>query len=70
MEINSRVTIYHCLLCVLVTQSSLTLCNPRAHQAPLSMEISRREYLSGLPFPSPLFALDHLNLHLCSQFNY
>ena len=24
-----------------------------AHQAPLSMELSRQEYLSGLPFPSP-----------------
>ena len=25
-----------------------------AHQAPLSMEFSRQEYWSGLPFPSPL----------------
>ena len=25
----------------------------RAHQAPLSMEFSRLEYWSGLPFPSP-----------------
>ena len=24
-----------------------------AHQAPLSMEFSRQEYCSGLPFPSP-----------------
>ena len=24
-----------------------------AHQAPLSMEFSRQEYESGLPFPSP-----------------
>ena len=24
-----------------------------AHQAPLSLEFSRQEYLSGLPFPSP-----------------
>ena len=24
-----------------------------AHQAPQSMEFSRQEYLSGLPFPSP-----------------
>ena len=24
-----------------------------AHQAPLSMEISRQEYWNGLPFPSP-----------------
>ena len=25
-----------------------------AHQAPLSMEFSRHEYWSGLPFPSPI----------------
>ena len=25
-----------------------------AHQVPLSMEFSRHEYWSGLPFPSPL----------------
>ena len=25
-----------------------------ARQAPLSMEFSRQEYLSGLPFPSPV----------------
>ena len=42
-------------VCVLVTQSCLTLCNPHtvAHQASLSMEFSRQEYWSGLPFPSP-----------------
>ena len=40
---------------VLVTQSCPTLCNPWtvAHQASLSMEFSRQEYWSGLPFPSP-----------------
>ena len=40
---------------VLVPQSCPTLCNPWtvAHQAPLSMGISRQEYWSGLPFPSP-----------------
>ena len=26
---------------------------PGAHQAPLSIEFSRKEYWSGLPFPSP-----------------
>ena len=33
----------------------LTLVTPRtvARQAPLSMEFSRQEYRSGLPFPSP-----------------
>ena len=32
-----------------------TLCYPmdcRSHQAPLSMEFSRQEYWSGLPFPT------------------
>ena len=29
-----------------------------AHQAPLSMEFSRQEYQSGLPFPSPGDLLD------------
>ena len=27
--------------------------NPIAYQAPLSVEFSRQEYWSGLPFPSP-----------------
>ena len=43
-------------VCVLVTQLCLILCDPLrtiAHQAPLSMELSRQEYWSGLPFPSP-----------------
>ena len=34
----------------------LTLRNPIwtvAHQVPLSMEFSRQEYSSGLPFPTP-----------------
>ena len=41
---------------VLVTQLCPTLCDPWtvAHQAPLSMGFSRQEYLSELPFPSPL----------------
>ena len=36
-----------------VAQSCLTVCNPTAIacQAPLSMEFSRQEYWSGLPFP-------------------
>ena len=40
---------------VLVVQWCLTLCDPMdvAHQAPLSMEFSRQEYWSVLPFPSP-----------------
>ena len=38
-----------------VTQSCLTLATPWtvAHEDPLSMEFSRQEYWSGLPFPSP-----------------
>ena len=38
-----------------VSQLCSTLCNPQtvAHQAPLSMEISRQEYWSELTFPSP-----------------
>ena len=39
---------------VLVSQSCLTVTSlTAAHQAPLSMEFSRQEYWSGLPFPSP-----------------
>ena len=34
-------------------QSCLTLGNPVACQTPLSMEFSRQEYWSGLPFSSP-----------------
>ena len=39
----------------LISQSCLTLATPWtvAHQAPLSMGLSRQEYWSGLPFPSP-----------------
>ena len=44
-----------CCVHVLVAQLCPTLCDPWtvAHQAPLSMEFSRQEYWSGLPFPSP-----------------
>ena len=36
-------------------QSCLTLCDPWTvgYQAPQSMEFSRQEHWSGLPFPSP-----------------
>ena len=42
-------------MCVLVTQSCLTLCDPLdySRQATLCLGFSRQEYLSGLPFPSP-----------------
>src|SRR5574341_802043 len=38
-----------------VAQSCSTLCDPMtvAYQAPPSMEFSRQEYRSRLPFPSP-----------------
>ena len=40
---------------MLVTQLCPTLCDPTdcSHQAPLSMEFSKEEYWSGLPFPPP-----------------
>ena len=40
---------------VLVAESCLTLCDPMdcSLQAPLSMEFSRQEHWSGLPFPFP-----------------
>ena len=41
---------------MLVTQLCLTLCHPmdcNLPGLPLSMEVSRQEYCSGLPFPSP-----------------
>ena len=40
---------------VLVSQSCSTPCDPRTVtlQAPLSVEFSRQQYWSGLPFPSP-----------------
>ena len=39
---------------MLVAQSYTTLCDPLivARPAPLSMQFSRQEYWSGLPFPS------------------
>ena len=56
-------------LCVLVTQSYLTLCDPLdgiAHQAHLSMEFSRQEYWNGLPFLSP-GDLPNLGIELALQ---
>ena len=44
-----------------VAQSCLTLCNPMEYidrQAPLSMGISRQEYWSGFPFPTPGYLPD------------
>ena len=36
-------------VCAKLLQSCLTLCNPMAYQAPLSMGFSRQEYWSELP---------------------
>ena len=51
----------------LVTQLCPTLATPWtvACQAPLSIEFSRQEYWSGLPFPSP-GDLPHLGIKLWS----
>ena len=49
---NTRV-----LLLLLSHFSHVPLCatpEPAAHQAPLSLGLSRQEHLSGLPFPSPM----------------
>ena len=40
-------------LCCACGQSCLTLCDPMHCQVSLSMEFSRQEYWSGVPFPSP-----------------
>ena len=42
-------------VCVCQSVMSRLFATPRtaAHQAPLSVEFSRQEYWSGLPFPSP-----------------
>ena len=36
-----------------VTHLCLTLCNPMDYSFPLSVELSRQEYWSRLPFPPP-----------------
>ena len=47
------ITMVHaCKVTSVVSDSSLTPWTV-AHQAPLSMEFSRQEYWSGLPFPPP-----------------
>ena len=41
-----------------------------ACQAPLSMDFSRQEYWSGLPFPSPHNICLMAWLYLCKSFNW
>ena len=53
--------------CCLVLKLGLTLVTSwaGAHQAPLSMDFSKQEYWSGLPFPSPgIFQTQGSNLNL------
>ena len=48
-----------CLLLLLSCVSRVRLCatpETAAHQAPLSLGLSRQEHWSGLPFPSPMHA--------------
>ena len=53
---------FHCIYLREVTESCLTLVTlwTVALQAPLSMEFSRQEYGSVLPFPTPVFIYIHL----------
>ena len=39
---------------VLTAHLCMTLCDPWTHPAPLSIELSRQEYWSRLPFPTPM----------------
>ena len=55
MSVCVCVCVCSCMLsCVQLFATPWTV----AHQAPLSMEFSRQEYWSGLPFPSPGYLLD------------
>ena len=51
---------------MLVTQSCLTLCDPMdcAYEAPLSMEFSRQEYWSRMPFLISLLFLLNFLIHV------
>ena len=51
IDIHKTLSDNYCVCLCSVIQSSLTLCDPC--RAPLSMEFSRQEYWSGLPFPPP-----------------
>ena len=53
-------------MCMLVAQLCPNFVTPRtaARQAPLSVEFSRQEYWSGLPFPSPRLGKGYLKLSL------
>ena len=55
LEINPLSVVSFAVQFSSVAQSCLTLCDPMycSLKAPPSMEFSRQEYWSGLPFPSP-----------------
>ena len=48
-----KVFIYFHIIFTVVVLSRVQLFVTVALQVPLSMELSRQDYLSGLPFPSP-----------------
>ena len=52
---HSLILLYACFCCCLVAQSVWLFATPWtiAHQAPVSMGLSRREYWSGLPLLTP-----------------
>ena len=53
---RGRISLNHLNVKVLIAQLCLTLCNPMDCSlpgSPLSMEFSRQEYWSSLPFSSP-----------------
>ena len=51
--------------CVLSHVQLFATLRTVAHKAPLSMEFSRQEYWSGLPFLTPgIFPTQGLNLHI------
>ena len=56
MEFNSlNILVFFLFInaCCLVVSNSFVIPWTVAHQAPLSVEFSRQEYWSGLPFSSP-----------------
>ena len=57
-ETNNTITVIKNTLLLLLSRfSCVRLCatpESAAHQAPLSLEFSRQEHWSGLPFPSPM----------------
>ena len=55
-DVATQTTLYYkvCVcVCVCVSHSDSATPWAVAHRAPLSMELFRQEYWSGLPFPSP-----------------